>query len=268
MADRIPMRRGVAALALAALAVPSALATGPDVIVGDLPAVRYWGVAGDITAYSVATTSCNIGDQQLLWIEVGSQHPVIAQNVYRLKDGRLEQIGMSWLKHGFCALAQTLCSPCTSDPFGCDALGIGCSDPYDASLNGQQSNLGPRSQVNASTGVFPYPFSAPPAPPTVGRRMQVAVNDLDPALNPDALYFGEGQYVTADDAAAGNDDNNSSYRRVTVGSFSSGSWTLSTTGPTVQQKAAIFAWKDNGLGLGVPDPDVNYVSVDVEGDGH
>src|SRR5690606_13501601 len=70
---------------------------GPDVIVGELPLVRYWGEAEGTTAYSIATTSCNIGDAHLLWIELSNQHPVIAQNMYRLKDGRFEQIGMSWL---------------------------------------------------------------------------------------------------------------------------------------------------------------------------
>jgi len=247
---------------------------GPDVIVGALPAFGKYGSVDGIAAYSIATTSCNIGDEILLWCDTNvsglcadDEHPVIAQNLYRLKDGRFEMIGMSWLKHGFCALAQTLCGPCTFDPFGCNALGLGCSDPYSASLNGQQSNLGPRSQVNASTGIFPYPFSAPAAPVTIGRRLQVASTDLDPARNSGALYFGEGHYVTADDAAAGNDANNASYRRATVGSFTSGAWTLAFTGATIQQQPAIFAWKANGLGAGVPDPNVTITPVDLVEDG-
>jgi hypothetical protein len=247
---------------------------GPDVIVGALPNVSSYGTVGGISAYALGTTSCNIGDANLLWCDTDvaglcnkTQHPVIAQNMYRLKNGRIEQIGMSWLKHGFCALAGSLCSTCQSDPFGCDALGVGCSDPYSSSLNGSQSGLGPRSQVNPSTGIFPYPFTAPAAPATIGRRMQVAIADLAPGDNPDALYFGEGHYVTADDAAAGNDDNNASYRRMTVGSLSGGSYALAFTGSTIQQTAAIYAWKAHGLGLNIPDPDVFNVEVDVPSDG-
>lgn len=267
---------------LAVVAEPSAndgggvaASNGPDVIVGALPNVSKYGTVNGISAYALGTTSCNLGDTILLWCDTNvpglctkEQHPVIAQNLYRLKDGRIEMIGMSWLKHGFCALAGTVCGPCTSDPWGCDALGIGCSDPYDSSLNGSQGGLGPRSQVNASTGEFPYPFTAPAAPAVVGRRLQVPIDDLNPSLNPGALYFGEGLYITKDDAAFNNDNNNASYRRMTVGSLTSGSYTLSFTGATIQQKAAIWAWKDHGLGLGQPDPDVFIEGVDVEGDGH
>jgi len=242
--------------------------TGPDVIVGALPDVSKYGTVGGISAYALGTTSCNIGDEVLAWYDSGpnaNQHPVIAQNLYRLMDGRLEMVGMSWLKHGFCALSQTLCGPCQAT--NCDTLGIGCSDPYGSGLNGSQGGLGPRSQVVASTGEFPYPFSAPPAPATIGRRLQVPITDLDPALNPGALYFGEGHYVTPDDALAGNDDNNASYRRMTVGTFTSGAWTLAFTGPTVQQKAAIYAWQDHGNGVNNPDLEVQIIEVDVPGDG-
>ena len=264
---------------LSAVAAPRAdeggtAGTGPDVIVGALPNVSKYGTVSGISAYAIGTTSCNVGDQILLWCDANvpglctnKDHPVIAQNLYRIKNGRIEQIGMSWLKHGFCALAQSLCGSCQSDPWGCDALGIGCSDPYDSSLNGDQSDLGPRSQVNASTGIFPYPFTAPSAPATVGRRLQVPVADLDPAQNAGALYFAEGHYITHDDAMAGNDNNNASYRRITVGSFTGGSYNLSLSGTTFQQKAAIEAWKDHGLGFGIPDPNVNLVDVDVDEDG-
>lgn len=247
---------------------------GPDVIVGSLPNISKYGTVGGISAYALGTTSCNLGDEILLWCDTNvaglcddDDHPVIAQNLFRVKDGRIEQIGMSWLKHGFCALAETLCGACTFDPYGCNALGIGCSDPYDSSLNGSQGNLGPRSQVNPSTGIFPYPFSAPAAPATIGRRMQVPINDVTPAMNPGALYFGEGHYIQWEDSLAANDNNNASYRRITVGSLTSGSYTLSFTGATFQQKAGIQAWKDHGLGVNIPDPDVNLVNVDVEGDG-
>ncbi len=236
---------------------------GPDVIVGALPNIQKFGTVGSITAYSIATTSCNIGNEQLDWFQNTNQHPVIAQNLYRLKNNRFEQIGMSWLKHGFCALQQSLCGPCTPAGVGCfTKLGVGCSDPYDSNLNGTQSNLGPRSQVNAATGFFPYPWSPTPpaAPATIGRRIQTLNDDLNPALNSGAVYFSEGIYIHPDDAAAGNSANNASYRQFNVGSFSGGGYNLSTTGPTNQQKAALAAWKTFNT-------QVTLVNVDVPGDG-
>src|SRR5262245_37278476 len=85
---------------------------GPDVIVGELPNTTNWGATGGVRAYSVGTTSCNIGDTALLWIASNNQHPVIGQNMYRLSNDRFEQIGQSWLKHGFTALQGQVCNNC------------------------------------------------------------------------------------------------------------------------------------------------------------
>lgn len=239
-------------------------ANGRDVIVGALQDITVYGTINGIAAYAVGTTSCNIGTELLSWIDSGANdtlHPVIAQNMFRYKDGRFEQIGMSWLKHGWCAIDGNLCGTCQTGT-NCDYLGIGCSDPYGAGLNGAQGDLGPRSQVNAATGIFPFPFTASTPNATIGRRLQVDRNDLDPAQNGGAQYFVEGHYVHPEDAADGNDDNNASYRRINVGSYSNNfqTWLLSLTGPTTQQKPAIFAWKDI-------DPGVSIVSVDVPNDG-
>jgi len=234
---------------------------GADVIVGALPAIAKYGSVGGTAAYALATTSCNIGDEILDWYANNNDHPVIPQNMHVVRDGRLEQIGMSWLKHGFCALQQSLCGACQPAGGGCPPLlGVGCSDPYSASLNGQQSNLGPRSQVNAATGYFPYPWSAPPAPGTVGRRIQVDLDDLDPSLNGGARYFAEGMYISKQDSAAGNSFNNASYREFNVGSFSGGSYNLNLTGPTYQQKPAIYAWQ-------LVHNDVQIETIDVPEDG-
>ncbi len=78
--------------------------SGPDVIVGVLPSMGSQGTVSGISAFSVGTTSCNTGDQELLWLAGTNRVPVIAQNMYRLKDNRFEHIGMSWVKHAFCAL--------------------------------------------------------------------------------------------------------------------------------------------------------------------
>ena len=59
-------------------------------------------------------------------------------------------------------------------------LGPGCSDPYNAPMNSGQMRLGPRSDVNATAGLFPYPYTI--AFQTTGdpvyKRCQVAAADL------------------------------------------------------------------------------------------
>ena len=209
---------------------------GPDVIVGDLNGMDSYGTNGSgIYAYSIGTDSCNIGNVWLNWFSGTNQHPVIAQNFYRLKNGRFEQIGMSWLKHGFFALSGSLCFNDCQSTNGTH-LGVHCSDPYSSSLNGSQSN-GPRNEVNASTGYFPYPIagSYPSPTPTIGRRLQCAANDVNPAMNAGAMYWAEGQYVTPDDAAAGNQNNNASYRRIQFASNGTFSASFVSGMSTIQQ---------------------------------
>jgi hypothetical protein len=229
----------------------------PDVIVGDIVGTTRWGGVGGITAFSFGTTSCNIGSCWLNWISNTAEHPVIGQNMFRLKDGRFEQIGQSWLKHGFTALTGSVCGTCTPPPNG-SHLGVNCSDPYSKSLNGDQTRLGPKENVDPSTGVFLFPD---PRATTTGnsifKRLQVHNTDLDPALNAGALYFVEGQYVTHDDATAQNQPNNASYRPVTVNAIS-GVFTIGLTGTTVQQKPAIEAWK-------ATDPSVTQTVVGAAG---
>jgi hypothetical protein len=261
---------------LSLLSGPGLWAGGPDVIVGDIFETKNWtpnstGGAVDeggilYRAYSLGTKSCNVGDQKLDWFEFGNQHPVIAQAMYRLHEGRFEQIGVSWLKHGYCALQQTLCGPCQPAGTGCVAqLGIGCSDPYFSDTNGDQTTLGPRFEVNPSTGEFlwPYSFKGLTGGKTY-KRLKVKQDDLNVGLFPGALFFVEAMYVHPDDAVAGNNKNNASYRRVTV---STTTFNFTLQGTTALHQPAIQAWKDHGLGPGVPDPDVTLQAVDVTGDG-
>lgn len=245
----------------------------PDVIVGDIPDgdVMHYTSTGAVAgkrAYSFGTTSCNIGTTPLTWIDCGNPndpqcrtHPVISQNMYRLVNGRFEQIGQGWLKHGFCALQGTVCGACT--PGGnCDALFPGCSDPYSAGLNGSQSGLGPKSEVNAATGVYPYPWiNNGSGSGALFKRCQVLETDL---TVPNSLFFFASSYVQPEDAAAGNDNNNQSYRRITINQTTFNPTTVDTTQRT---KPAIMAWKDHGLGANQTDPNVIITPVDIPGDG-
>ncbi|MEO8277701.1 MAG: hypothetical protein ABI639_15920 [Thermoanaerobaculia bacterium] len=240
---------------------------GPDVTVITLGSTSNLGAVGGIRAYSVGTTSCNVGNQNVNWCDetLGcagtgvnlnrTQHPVIAQNMYRLKDGRFVQLGGSWLKHGFVSTnttdstCQTGHASCSSTPVGGSMLGVGCTDTYGSGLNsgggstcgaGGPCRLGQRSEVNPTSGDFPMPYTNVDHPQTIDQRLQVQENDVNPALNAGALYWVEGQYISDNDAKAGNGLNNASYRAVTVGASP---FNLTLSGATLREKTALFAWK-------------------------
>src|SRR6059058_4989221 len=135
---------------------------GPDVIVGDLIGLEQSdnGSVGGRVGLALGTDACNKGIENAAWIALPSNnHPFIPQNLYRLSGGatndeRFEQIGQSWGKHAFAAASSNTCG------FGCngvggDHLGSGCSDAYDAGLNGDQFQIGSRAWVNPFTGNFP-----------------------------------------------------------------------------------------------------------------
>ena len=228
-------------------------AVAPDVIVGSLPDITKYGAVGGIAAYAVGTTSCNIGNDFLLWEGNNNNHPTIGQNMYRVEQldngcTRIEHIGMSWLKHGFCALQGTLCGSCSNPAGGgCPPiLGWNCSDPYSSGLNGSQSGLGPKSEVNASTGFFPYPYGSPSYPATIGRRLNVFQSDMDMSTYPSSTtnYFVEGQYIHPQDAAACKSFNNASYREVTRSGTLNNGYNLNLINSTRQMSPAIFAWQE------------------------
>ncbi|HTG34177.1 MAG TPA: hypothetical protein VLB76_14710 [Thermoanaerobaculia bacterium] len=278
-ATRLNRRALIAVCCLAGLAVvlatvdgSAAPAIGPDVTVFQFTDIGNYGSSGGFVGYSIGTRSCNRGDTPLNWCDQASgcapgattkDHPVIAQNLYRLKNGRFQQIGMSWLKHGFTSTNSSTggCAGfsgqgCTFPPAGGNQLGVGCTDPYVASLNGSQP-LGRRSVVNATTGDFPFPNSSPNGPYSVSdERIKVAMTDLDPAQNAGATYWAEGHYIAPDDAASGNSFNNASHRQVTVGGAPT--YGLTMTGTFFEQLPAIFAWPAHDIG-------VILVNVDVPG---
>lgn len=235
---------------------------GPDLVVGDIFDSHRYDRVGGITAYAVGTNVCNYGDQDALWVGDTNEHPAISQSMYRLKDGRFEQIGLSWVKHGFYAVSQDFCSLGCPVPTDGATLGVGCSDPYSAFTNGQQGNMSLRSDVNAHTGYFPYPWTAPEPTTLIDKRLQVHDADLDPDLNVGASYFVQGHYTSPDDAAWGNGDNNASYRRIEVTENPAGSnnFNVSLTGSTQRGEPAIRAWADN-------DSLVHEADVRVPGEG-
>lgn len=240
---------------------------GPDVIVSQLYDMDSYGAVGGIAGYAIGTTACNIGTFRAEWIANTAHHPVIGGNAYRYKTvngaGRFEQIGMSWLKHSFCAADEQDQSICPGQYIGepsCDYLGIHANDTYWAGLNGSQSGLGPRSTVNPWAGTYAYPISGSTGN-VIFKELQIHNSDLDPAQNTGATYYGESQYVCTDEPA-GNRYNNLTYRQLTLGAFNGSYYplTLGSASTQHQQEPAINAWK-------ALDGSVSQVNVDVVGDG-
>ncbi|HWB37066.1 MAG TPA: hypothetical protein VHA75_13680, partial [Rugosimonospora sp.] len=283
----------------------------PDVIVSSVGGsydnsggIGAYGASGGIAAYAIGSDSCNIGLSPAIWIAGNNQHPVIGGEIYRLFNGRFEQIGMSWLKHGFCAADSCSTGPnsggqqgclnvggrapgasgCVVDyqgtpptgGTGCDWLGFGrATDTYGSGLNGSQGYLGPRSEVNAWTGVYPYPYIRQGTNPnsTLNKRLLVRTSDLDPAnfprynasTNPmGAQYFGEVVYIVSDEWPTER-YNNYSWRPITVATTqSSGYFNMDfTTGAAGLSRAmhpAIEAWR-------AADPSVVMVTADAPNDG-
>lgn len=235
----------------------------PDIICGLLTSVNSYGVVGGMRAYSIGTTACNKGTTAANWIANTINHPVISTTLFKIEDGRMTQLGVSFVKHSFGALQGNECG------FGCgpggswQALGPGCSDPYSAGLNGSQNDLGPRFEINAFTGEYPWPPSfINNTGNAVYKRLNVPVDAM--ITNANGQFFVEGQYTARDDALAGNQFNNASYRRMNV---NQSNFSMSGTGNTVRETPAIFAWRDHGLGQNQPDPDLTITQIDVPSEG-
>jgi hypothetical protein len=254
--------------AVAAIAASCGVAAAaPDVICGSLDDVQFYGTVNGVSAYAVGTTACNNGDVNLDWIDNTPNHPVIQVSIYRIMDGRLEQLGVSHVKHSFASLQGNACGLGCGPGGTFSALGPGCSDPYGAGLNGSQTDLGPRSEINAWDGQFQYPYtSINQSGNSIFKRIQVQRTDMQIA---GAVYIAEGQYVIKDEFGEVNDEgvptsfNNVSYKRMSV----QASGGATTTGGTNRGESAIVAWQEHGNGVNQPDPSVMLTTVVVPNEG-
>jgi hypothetical protein len=245
------------------------LVHGPDVIVGNVESVQQFGSAGTQVGLAAGTDSCNNGDQPVDWFALPqTDHPVVPQNLYRMSGGpnnneRFEQIGQSWMKHTFEALEDTVCGTCNTS--GCTTgthLCPGCSDPYVASLNGQQSQLGSRAWINPFTGSFPSTANNHNghAHDGVSHRIRVEASDLNTTLNQGATYFAEAAYLSPHEYSwcqlhpgECNMYNNVSYRQFNVSGTTS--FTFSAAAATVRMAPAIMVWEGAGATVSQVEPD-------------
>jgi len=231
---------------------------GPDVICGDVLGVTNYNVVGAYDAVALGTTSCNIGGAELNWIAGSVNHPLMGGQLYKYAvvggAGRFESLGQSWLKHASIALSGNVCCTNCIPSGNSQRLGVGCSDPYSASSNGNPSSLGPKYQVNPHTGEY----LATPTHPAGGNngRIQMLTSELEPS-SASVRYFGEMTYVALDDARANNSDNNISWREFScVPSTPTAGFQFQMLNPTVRMEPGLAAWR-------VVDPGVTLVELSV-----
>ena len=251
------------ALVLVAASAPAV--AGPDITHQEIQDSSSYGQSTSVPGiygYAWGSYTCNIGDSSLSWISGGT--PALAMNAYRLSDGRLVQIGLGNAKHACCVGNGTGCGTCATAGFG---LRPGCRDIYGSGFNGGQTRLGPRSGINAFDGSF----TAIPAGSgdATWRRVQIHRDQMSATTYPNALYFAEGVYVCAEEEPA-QQLNNATYRRMTVanaGTSPTYAWTVAAGAASVPGQPAIYAWREHGNGLNMPDTSVQIVPVDVLGEG-
>lgn len=253
------------------LAVNPALGqSGPDLIVSNLSDCRQYGREGPvgegIVGLGMATSACNIGDSPVTWYALPAvNHPLIPLNLYRLSTSgpadRFEQIGYSWIKHGFGAAQLDTCGRECIPHEDLTKLGVGCSDPYSSAQNATPCLLGPRSAVNPYTGGFSggvdqgagggceenYPARdhRDHVHDEISHRLQVHDIDLLPEFNAGARYFGSSMYISLDEylRGNGNQNNNASYREFSVSDQTAcGAFVFTPVGETVTETPAIEAW--------------------------
>jgi len=187
------------------------------------------------------------------------QHPFLVWNLYRMDAvGRLEQIGVSGLKHAFFTV-NTDC-PCS----GGNILWAGCTDTYSAGTNDSQTYVGPRDEIVPATGQWGRcnSFFDPNcdgiqegfSSDGFENRMRVPEAFLSAAVNPEARYFLEAWYVVRDDV---NIYNTMGWREINPtwnGSF----WQFPAISEFVQGPIADF-WVDPAA----PGPNADNTIVDT-----
>jgi hypothetical protein len=227
-----------------------------DVGLGALDQIQQVGHVGTwpsgTAGLSMATTICNLGTVDVPWLApMQEDHPLIHMAIYRLLNGRFEQIGVSWMKHGFFATSNSQCTPCQNPSDG-TYLAVGCSDTYTVTNNGSRTYLGPRSEVNPYTATWECTGShfAGGQPDCVRRHGSSGHNAVDHRLvaadadlnNPGATYYYEACYLVHNDQDLSN---NWGSRRCTM-TWNGSMWNFSTpsSGNALLMGPALGRWGD------------------------
>ncbi len=231
---------------------PFATGEGADLIIGDLNDMAQYGRVGDIVGVSVGSPVCNAGDEPLDWFPLTQpNHPFINFNLHRLRDDRFEQIGQSWIKHGFAAAQANACGLGCIPHVDSTRLGVGCSDTYGSGLHADSGFLAPRHEVNPWTGAWSYEGShlqqGGDTHTPISHRLQLHDQDLDT----DGEFFVELYVVAHDD---GNHLNSIAWEPVTISGAPGGTWTFNLGGSATVTGPAIMAWPGATVSIIPEDP--------------
>jgi hypothetical protein len=227
-----------------------------DVGLGDLAEIQQVGHLGTwpngTAGLAMSTTICNVGSVDVPWLApMAEDHPLIHMALYRLLNGRLEQIGVSWMKHGFFATSNSQCTTCQNPSDG-SYLAIGCSDTYSVSNNSNRTFLGPRSEVNPYTAAWTCTGShfsggindcvrrhSSSGHTSIDHRLIAADADLN---NVGATYFYETAYFVRND----QDLSNNWASRICTMSWDGSMWnfTTPTSGNPLLSGPALVRWGD------------------------
>ncbi len=195
----------LAFLCVTSLIAPAAHAGDANLLLHEIPSTAGYAAMNGERAFSAGAIWCNLSDGQLSWNGTNAAHTISVHNLLRIENGAIRHLGASWVSHQFCALQTAACSSCTPAGTGCPpALGAGCSTSSTASSLANQAQMSRRSEVNASTGSFPFPFAVGSPSGPLERRCRVALTEIDPALHPGATFVMEivSIHPTAGDASA------------------------------------------------------------------
>ena len=236
--------------------IPTTQQSGPDVAVsgvcgpGGGTDISESGLVSAMHSYSYSSTSCNIGDERINWFSgssggVHNDHPLIGQNMFRVHDGRIVQLGYSFLKHSFFALSTPGCVSWSCQGTGGSELGIGCSDTYGSGLNDGNGG-GSKRDVNAATGFHGIKTNPTGGSSTHRGRLQVEPTMLGVS---GARYYAEIQYVSEEDQMAGLARNNASYHEISTTNASN----LQKIGGLRPLNPGIYAWQDVDSNVDVVD---------------
>lgn len=252
---------GTVALALLCGTAVAGETAGADLVCSQINSVTSYASVDGYRAFSFGDVTCNFGDTPIVYNASTSEHPVFASTLYRFMDGRIEQIGVGFAGHTFFALQGNSCGiGCVTADLG--SLGAGCSDTIGSALSGSQGDLAPRSEIDPYSADLPYPFTTfGVSGNPIYKRVKTPADSL---AESGAIYFVERQYISAAETTDAARNNNASYRRLDVNQSNGG---VNLAGPTMQQRAAIYAWADHGLGVNTPDPSVMISEIQIPSDG-
>jgi hypothetical protein len=254
----LPSAAALALSAVPALGQAPCGASGVDLAI-ELGAPQNRTATGGVDALSFAFQPVNLGDAPAEWSTTTAQHPVIGLGLARFRvvggASRIEQIGMSWVRH-VTVPALSTGTFCTCTPSAGATLGPGCNDTLSAAGNALAANLGPRHEVLPHTGAHVHPHTPAAGGPFPG-QLQFAPGDV--TTGGGERYVVEAHLAALDDAANGATLDNTTWRELAAsGTPADASFAL--LGDSHRGATVLDAWR-------AFDPNVRIFEMDSMVDG-